>query len=112
MSKNIFVLSLFILFALFLQQNKRVESAALQKRQLTNIFQTLFGTETSQNESPEPEWSSLEFEEIKPAVKEKVMKPSEFYAKVEECVKKCLSQNVSPSHSLRDKCIAKNCDIY
>jgi hypothetical protein len=109
MSKYKIVICL-ILFACFLQQSK-VESASLQRRQLANIFESIFGTGTS-HESPEPEWSSLKFEEIKPAMKEKLMKPSEFYAKLKECVKKCLSQNISPSHSLRDKCIAKNCDIY
>ena len=95
-----------------------VESASIEKRQLINVLQSLFGggSQVESSTLPEPDWNSLNYKELNPETKEKSILPNELYAKIEECVKKCLDQknksNTRFSFSFRDNCVAKFCDIY
>jgi len=98
-----------------------VESASIEtKRQLLSVLQSLFGggSQVESSTLPEPDWSSLNYKELNPETKEKNISPEELYAKVEECVKKCLDQKNNKSNtklfsfSFRDNCVAKFCDIY
>ena len=70
----------------------------------------LFSDEPAEEE-PEPDWNTLNFQEIKLDTKEIELKPKDLYSKIQECIEKCM-KNVNSDFSIRDNCIAKICDIY
>lgn len=118
MSIKINIICLIVLICALAQSKVNSASISNDKVVFQTILQTLFGgagsdSSSDANTTLEPDWNNLDYKEINLDTEEKAMKPSEMYAKIEECVKKCLENNsVNPNHSLRDNCIAKNCDIY
>jgi hypothetical protein len=83
------------------------------KAKIQGIVHGMFGMDGTADDQPgiiEPDWNTIKFKEITLDMKEIDMQPSEMYAKVLECIQKCM-QTVS-KNSYRDKCLAKTCDIY
>ena len=113
---NLFKYSLVLLIICIFAHNNCVHSASLQyeKRQFQNLLQSLLGGgDEAKSTSPEPDWNNSGFKELVLETEEKMIKPSDLYAKITECVRKCIDEKiVNPNRSLRDNCIAKNCDVY
>lgn len=77
-----------------------------------NLERRFFGFDDQpQVDEPEPDWNSLNFNEIKIDTKEIEMKPNELYSEIEDCVQKCMKE-VDSDKSYRDNCLAKMCDVY
>lgn len=105
--------SLLVVTTLILLIFQHSLAAPTEKRQLAALIGGLMGSGDSGNPSDsiiEPDWKTIDYDEIKLDASEIEMLPSELYMKVLECVKKCMES--LPKNSYRDKCIANTCDIY
>lgn len=105
------VIAMCLVLAVFVNESQSVPT--LNKRGLGGMIENMLMKSAESKEVdviPELDYASVKFDNVELKVQEIDLQPSDLYAKVIECVKKCMEN--APKNSYRDKCLAKTCDIY